>query len=128
MRKSTILRGVIASLALSLAMPGHAKDAEPAFSLKTPIEQIVANPAGRALIEAEMPGFLTHPMYEQLKVKSIDELNILFQNGAPPERLAVIDKALRAIPADDATRRSRAVSGTALPGTGQAAEAGSSAI
>lgn len=102
--KKSILLGVAA--AFLIAAPGSAKDAEPAFSLDTPIEKIAANPAGRALIEAELTGLLAHPNYPQYKTKSINELSVML-GGSPPERLAAMDKKLRAIPADAA--RSTAV-------------------
>lgn len=92
---------LVAIFSLLNAIPGHAQDAERVFSLKTPIEKIIATPAGRAVIDAEMPGFFAHPMYEQFKLKSIDELTVML-GGAPPERLAAIDKALRDIPVDAA--------------------------
>lgn len=98
MKKSLFL-GVIA--AFLIAAPGSAKDAEPAFNLETPIEKIVANPAGRAWVEAELTGLLTHPDYEQYKTKSINELSVML-GGSPPGRLAEIEKALRAIPMDSA--------------------------
>lgn len=97
--KKSILLGVAA--AFLIAAPGSAKDAEPAFSLDTPIEKIAANPAGLALIEAELTGLLAHPNYEQYKTRSINELSVML-GGSPPERLAAMDKMLRAIPADTA--------------------------
>ena len=105
MKKSTFL-GLVAICSLLNAAPGHAQNAEQVFSLNTPIEKIIASPAGRALIDAEMPGFFIHPMYEQFKLKSINELTVML-GGAEPERLAAMDKTLRAIPADAA--RSTAV-------------------
>ena len=98
MKKLAFL-GLVAIFSLLNAVPGHAEDAEPMFSLKTPIAKIIASPAGRAVIDAEMPGFFAHPMFEQFKLKSIDELTVML-GGAEPERLAAIDKALRAIPVD----------------------------
>lgn len=105
--KKSILPALIA--AFLIAVPGSAKDAEPALSIKTPIEQIAANPAGRALVEAELTGLLAHPNYEQYKAKSIEELSVML-GGSPPDRLAAMDKALRAIPMD-AAKSSEAVTG-----------------
>ena len=102
MRKLTFAHGVIASLALMVATPGLAKDDKPVFSIKTPIEKIAANPAARAVIDAELPGFTTHPMYEQFKTMSLDALDAMFPGAVPRERIDAVDKALRAIPGDAA--------------------------
>lgn len=126
MKKWTWLR-LVAIFSLLNAVPGHAQDAEPVFSLKTPIEKIIANPAGRALIDAEMPGFFAHPMYEQFKLKSIDELTVML-GGAEPERLAALDKKLRAIPASAAKSAEPAAPAAASvdqPGASQPAEGSS---
>lgn len=98
MKKSIFLAVIAAFLT---AAPGSAKDAEPVFSLDTPIEKIAANPTGRALIEAELTGLLAHPNYEQYKDKSINELSVML-GGSPPQRLAAMDKMLRAIPMEAA--------------------------
>ena len=102
MRKYSFVHGVIASLALMVATPGLAKDDKPSFSIKTPIEKIAANPAARAVIDAELPGFTSHPMYEQFKTMSLDALDAMFPGAVPRERIDAVDKALRAIPADAA--------------------------
>ncbi|MDK2760101.1 MAG: hypothetical protein KYX64_01930 [Sphingopyxis sp.] len=95
--RQSILLGIVA--ALMLVSPVHAKDG-PRFSTKTPIEDIAANPAARAVIDAEMPGFTTHPMYEQFKTMSLEALDAMFPGAVPRERIDAVDKALRAIPAD----------------------------
>lgn len=102
MRKYSFVHGVIASLALLAATPGLAKDDKPSFSIKTPIEKIAANSAARAVIDAELPGFTSHPMYEQFKTMSLDALDAMFPGAVPRERIDAVDKALRAIPADAA--------------------------
>lgn len=99
MKKSMFL-GAIA--ALLIATPGFAKGDKPSFSIKTPIEKIAANPAARAVIDAELPGFTSHPMYEQFKTMSLDALDAMFPGAVPRERIDAVDKALRAIPEEAA--------------------------
>ena len=51
------------------------------FDLDTPIEKIAADPAGKAVLEADFPGMLAHPAYEQFKVLSLNAVQPL-SNGA----------------------------------------------
>lgn len=130
MRKFNFVHGVIASLALLAATPGLAKDDKPSFSIKTPIEKIAANPAAKAVIDAELPGFTTHPMYEQFKTMSLDALDAMFPGAVPRERIDAVDKALRAIPADAAADAAKPAEGavTAAPPVADAATPATTAI
>lgn len=94
-------RFLLLAVALLAAAPLYAmpdKD-KPAFSLKTPIERIAADPEARAVLERELPGFTAHPQYEQFKAMSLDALMAMFPNAVPLERAKAVDAALRAIPA-----------------------------
>ncbi|MET4898393.1 hypothetical protein RN629_14750 [Sphingomonadaceae bacterium jetA1] len=71
---------------------------KPAFSIKTPIERIAANPQARAVLERELPGFTTHPQYDQFKAMSLETLEAMFPDAVPHERVKAVDTALRAIP------------------------------
>jgi len=51
------------------------------FDLDTPIATIAADPAGKAVLEADFPGMLAHPAYEQFKVLSLSAVQPL-SNGA----------------------------------------------
>ena len=55
------------------AAPAPAADASAAakFTLDTPIEAIAADPAGKAVLDADFPGMLTHPAYDQFKGMSL---------------------------------------------------------
>jgi len=44
------------------------------FNLDTPVEQIVANPAAKAVLDADLPGVSTHEAYEQFKSMSLHQL------------------------------------------------------
>lgn len=100
MIKNNVL--AIVAAVLLVAVPASAKDDKPAFSTKTTLEKIAANPQAKAVIDAELPGFTTHPMYEQFKTMSLEALDAMFPGAVPRERIDAVDKALRAIPADAA--------------------------
>lgn len=86
----------IAALALCVAVPAVAQDASgqnaapasapsatpaaPRFTLDTPIQQIVDNPAARAVLDTAMPGVSTHPSYEMFKGMSLREVQP-YSNG-----------------------------------------------
>jgi hypothetical protein len=112
----------MASLALSIATPGLAKDDKPAFSTKTTLEKIAANPQAKAVIDAELPGFTTHPMYEQFKTMSLEALDAMFPGAVPRERIDAVDKALRAIPADAAAEAASAPAESAAKSTSDAGQ------
>lgn len=46
----------------------------PKFTLDTPVEAIAADPAGKAVLEADFPGLTTHAAYEQFKGMSLAAL------------------------------------------------------
>jgi hypothetical protein len=96
-------RFLLLAVALQTAAPLYAADDKdkPVFSIKTPIERIAASPEARAVLERELPGFTTHPQYEQFKTMSLDALAAMFPDAVPHERVKVVDAALRAIPAPD---------------------------
>lgn len=94
-------RLLLLAVAVQAAVPATAAPGKekPPFSLKTPIERIAADPAARAILERELPGFTAHPQYEQFKAMSLDTLMAMFPNAVPQERAKAVDAALRAIPA-----------------------------
>lgn len=120
MIKNNVL--AIVAAVLLVAVPASAKDDKPAFSIKTPIEKIAANPAARAVIDAELPGFTTHPTYEQFKTMSLEALDAMFPGAVPRERIDAVDKALRALPADAATAELAGDAGSATTGSGDAGQ------
>ncbi len=76
--------------------PAMAPAAASAFSTDTPIETIVANADGKAVLEKDAPGLTTHPMYDQFKSMSLKEL-------APMSQGKIDDAALVKLNADLAT-------------------------
>lgn len=74
-----------------------AQAATATLSIDTPIQAIVAVPAGKAVLEKEMPTLLTHAMYESFKTMSLKELQPYSQGAITDEELARVDAALKAL-------------------------------
>jgi hypothetical protein len=94
----------VLAFALFLALPAApgaqaAPDAvAPApLSIASPIEKIVADPAGKAVIEKLMPTLLGHAMYDSFKSMSLKELQPYSQGAITDEKLAQVEAALQAI-------------------------------
>ena len=98
-----------AVLALAL-VPFAAQAAEPtaapaapvaattsALTLDTPIAAIVAVPAGKAVLDADLPGLTTHESYEMIKGVSLTQLAGYAPDRLTPERLAKVSADLAAI-------------------------------
>ena len=103
------MKTVVTILALALAAPALAQShdhgtmapaapAAPAapvaptvadkFTLDTPLEQIVADPKGKAVIDADLPGVTTHQAYDMFKSMSLTQLMPMSQGKITPEALA----------------------------------------
>jgi len=52
-----------------------------ALTLDTPIEDIAAVPAGKAILDKDMPGLTTHPAYDQFKGMSLKEVQPMSQGA-----------------------------------------------
>jgi hypothetical protein len=77
-------------LAQTAAAPAAPEAAMPKISIETPIQDLVANPAAKAVVEANFPGITAHPAYEQFKAMSLKALQP-FSNGVITD--AAIEKA-----------------------------------
>jgi hypothetical protein len=67
------------------------------MSLDTPIEQIAANPAGKAVLDKDMPGLTTHPAYEQFKSMSLKQVQPMSQGAITDDALAKTGADLAAL-------------------------------
>ena len=67
------------------------------FSLDTPIETIVADPAAKAVLDADLPGVSTHPAYDQFKSMSLSQVQPMSQGALTDEALAKVKTDLAAI-------------------------------
>lgn len=85
---------------LVVAAPVLAQDAPAAtakFNLSTPIEQIVADPAAKAALDAALPGISTHPSYDMFKAMSLRDLAPYSDGKLTPELLAKTEAALATV-------------------------------
>ncbi len=77
-----------ASGAFAQAAPAPAPAmAKGPLTLDTPIEQIAANPDGKAVLDKDMPGLTTHAMYDQFKSMSLKDLQPMSQGAISDEAL-----------------------------------------
>lgn len=98
------MKYVIASLLLAVTAaplaaqaPAPAPAAAPAMiSIESPIEAIVADAKGKAIIEANFPGMTAHPAYDQFKGMTLKQLAPLSQGVITDEAIAKAEAALAA--------------------------------
>ena len=88
---------VPAAPATSAKLAATAAPATTSFSLDTPIETLVADPAAKAVLDAEIPGITAHPMYEQFKTMSLTQLAPMSGGKLSEEALAKTKTRLAAI-------------------------------
>ena len=83
----------------ALAHEGHSDNAAQAASaarlnLDTPIETIVADAAGKAVLDADLPGVTTHEHYEMFKAMSLRAVAGYAPDKLTPEVLAKVEADL----------------------------------
>ena len=105
--KSVLFAAIVALTAAPLAAqtapapaaPAVAVPAAPAaegtakFTLDTPIETIASDPAAKAVLDADLANITAHPMYDQFKGMSLNQV-------APMSQGALSDAALAKVKAD----------------------------
>ncbi|HWW57144.1 MAG TPA: hypothetical protein VN047_09660 [Sphingopyxis sp.] len=83
------------------AAPAPAADAVPAsdakFNLDTPLQDIVADEKGKAVIEKHFPGMIALPEYEMFKAISLTQLQPYSNGKITDEMLAATAKDLAEI-------------------------------
>jgi len=67
------------------------------FTLDTPIETIAADPGGKAVLDADFPGMLTHPAYEQFKGMSLNAVQPMSQGAITDAQMAKAKTDLAAV-------------------------------
>lgn len=88
----------VAAAAQTMMAPAPAAAAVAAFSIDSPIEQLVANPATKAVLEADFPGVnRIHPAYEQFKAMSLKQLAPYSNGIITDEKLAKASADLAAV-------------------------------
>ena len=100
-----LLAGVAALFLSAGAASAQTAPAAPAavpaasgLSLDTPIEQIAAVPAGKAVLDKDIPGLLTHPAYDQFKGMSLKEVQPMSQGAITDDMLTKTGADLTALP------------------------------
>ena len=89
----------VANAQAPAAMPAPpAAAAAGGMTLDTPIETIVANPAGKAVLDKDIPGLTTHPAYDQFKSMSLKEVQPMSQGAVTDDMLAKTGADLAALP------------------------------
>ena len=89
-----------AALALAPAVAAHAADTAPAaeatarLSLDTPVETIVADAAGKAVLDADLPGVTTHEHYDMFKSMTLRQLSTMAPDKLTAELLAKVEADL----------------------------------
>lgn len=104
-REEYPMRNIV--LALFIAASAVPVAAEPApsgaaaagkLSADTSIETIAASPAGRTVLDAQLPSLTAHPMYEAFKAMSLRQLQPISNGAISAEALEKVDAALKALP------------------------------
>jgi hypothetical protein len=97
----TVLAAAAALSAFVLAPAvAHAADTPPAaepaarLSLDTPVETIVADEAGKAVLEANVPGATTHEHYDMFKAMTLRQLATMAPDKLTAELLAKVEADL----------------------------------
>lgn len=99
---------IAAALALTTVAPAFAQTAPapaapaaPAaatkFNLDTPIETIVADPKGKAVIDADIPPLTSHPAFDQFKSMSLRALQPLSGGAITDDLLKKVETDLAGI-------------------------------
>ena len=67
------------------------------LSIDMPIEAIAADPAGKAVLDANFPGMTTHAMYEQFKGMTLTQVQPMSNGNIKDEAVAKAKDDLAAI-------------------------------
>ena len=86
------MRAFVFCLALLAPVAAHAAD-----DAKVEPQAAAAAPAGKAVLDKELPGLLTHPAYDTFKAFSLKALQPYSNGLITDERLAAVEAELKAI-------------------------------
>lgn len=68
----------------------------PVLNGDTPIEAIVADPAGKAVIDKDMPDLQKHPAFDQIKAMSLRQIEPYSGGAITDELIAKVETDLKA--------------------------------
>jgi hypothetical protein len=95
--KKTLVAG-LAGLSIAFAAGAALADGKKSVDT-TPIAELVADPASKAVIDKELPGVTQHPAYDQFKGMTLRQLQPMAGGMLTEEKLAAIQKGLESAPA-----------------------------
>jgi hypothetical protein len=107
--KRFVILAALATLTSPDAAQGHSAHTAPApaaaptaattarFSLDTPVETLMADPAAKAVVEAGVPGIASHASYDMFKTMTLNQLAPMAPDKLTPEVLAKIQTGLAAV-------------------------------
>ncbi|CAN5136986.1 hypothetical protein BH10PSE4_BH10PSE4_05600 [soil metagenome] len=111
----TSIRAAVAAMATIAALSGSTWAQQPApaapapvqmaatsLTLDTPIAEIAADPEGKAVLDKDVPGLTSHPMYDRFKSLSLKELQPKMGGGIDDNAMASTARDLAAL---DATKK-----------------------
>ncbi|WEK44051.1 MAG: hypothetical protein P0Y64_04255 [Candidatus Sphingomonas colombiensis] len=101
------MRKIVTALALSAvpmtafaqtppAAPAPAKAPATVLNGDTPIETIIADPAGKAVIDKDMPELQAHPAFAQIKAMSLRQVQPYAGGAITDELIAKVEADLAA--------------------------------
>jgi hypothetical protein len=94
-----------AALAQSAApAPAPSPLASQALSVDAPIEILVATPAAKAVLDADVPGLTTHPAFDKFKHESLRSVAPKFGGAITDKDVAKVQADLAALPQSLASR------------------------
>lgn len=94
---SALISSIAAPLVAQAETATAPAAAAAALSIDSPIEQIVANAAGKTVLDADFPGLTAHPAYEQFKGMTLKQLQPLSGGVITDDGLAKANTDLSAI-------------------------------
>ena len=67
------------------------------YSVETPLEIIIADPAGKAVLDRDLPGLTTHAMFDQFKSMSLKQLQPMSSGKITDDSLVKLSADLAAV-------------------------------
>ena len=91
----TLATPLAAQSATAVAVAGPAVAGK--YSVETPLEIIIADPAGKAVLDRDLPGLTTHAMFDQFKSMSLKQLQPMSSGKITDDSLVKLSADLAAV-------------------------------
>lgn len=82
--------------------PSQAELANGPFTVDTPLQIIAANPKGKAILDADVPGVMSSPKYPMIEDMSLAQIAIFANGKIPKEKLDQVQADLDQLAAQQA--------------------------